>query len=193
MDLPIYVNIYSATQSAEEKKVLRTEAQTLAFPLSDADLESVRIVEAKFDQEENMSGLAAPQIGIDKKIIVLAAPEDPELKKFRPDFTQTMTKTIWINAAYTGIGTEKHIDYEGCFSVEGVAGDVKRFKRIKYTAYTPDGKFVEGEAEGFLARIIQHEIDHTMGILYIDYLEPAEILPIEVFRQRRREKAENKT
>ena len=187
MDLPGYIAINDRKLKSEVKKILRMEAKTLAFPLSKEDIVSVSIVEAKFDQEENMAGLAAPQIGISKKIIVFEAPDDKKLKKWRPDLTQTMPKTIWINATYTGIDNDKRADYEGCFSVNDLAGDVSRYYKIKYTAYTPEGKFVEGEAEGYLARVIQHEVDHTMGKLFIDYLDPSECMDITQYRKLRKE------
>ena len=97
-----------------------------------------------------------------------------------------MDKTIWINAAYEPVGTEKHTDFEACFSVKDLAGDVPRFTKINYTAFTPDGQKVTGQATGFLARLIQHEIDHTNGVLFIDYLKEDEIISIEEYRARRK-------
>jgi peptide deformylase len=110
-------------------------AEELRFPLSHEDMADVQTLEQQFDHEENCAGLAAPQIGISKQIIIFAAPENPDLRKFRPDFTQTMPKTIWINPEYTGI-EESGIseDYEACFSVPAVAGEVPRYNKIKYRA-----------------------------------------------------------
>ena len=181
MKLPDYVVINNEDLTHDVRKVLRTEAQTLHFPLSEEDKESVRLVEAKFDQEEKIAGLAAPQIGIAKKIIVFVAPDDEEFKKWRTDLTQTMPKTIWINASYVGISEDKRTYYEGCFSVHNIAGEVPRFTKIKYSAYTPDGELVEGEAEGYLARVIQHEVDHTNGKLFIDYVEPGKCVTMEEY------------
>lgn len=179
---------YSAVnlQTHHKPKVLVTPAKILTFPLSDEDIKDVRILEAKFDAETNCAGLAAPQIGIPKQIIVFSASDDVNLKKWRPDFTQTMDKTIWINPSYEGIGEDKNEDYEACFSVLEMAGPVKRYKRIRYKAYTVDGTFVEGTAEGFLARIIQHEADHVNGKLFIDYVPEDQLLNIESYRQKRR-------
>ena len=78
------------------------------------------------------------------------------------------------------------MDYEACFSVGGVAAPVQRFKKVRYRAYDPAGTLVEGTAEGFLARMIQHEIDHVHGILYVDRVEDKSlILPVEEYRRRR--------
>lgn len=183
---------YSAVNLATKQfpAVLRTPAQKLTFPLTTEDMNDICTLETKFDQETNCAGLAAPQIGIPKQIIVFAAPEDPDIKRWRPDFTQSMEKTIWINPSYEEIGEEKHEDFEACFSVLEMAGAVKRFKKIGYQAYKVNGEFVKGTAEGFLARLIQHEIDHINGILFIDYVPEDQLLKIDEYRRKRREALE---
>jgi peptide deformylase len=170
--------------------VLIKPAEPLAFPLSEEDREIVQILTDKFDQEDNCAGLAAPQIGFSKQVIIFEVSDDPQLKKWRPDLVQTMAKAVWINPTYEPIGDEKHSDYEGCFSVKDVAGPVARFKTIQYTAYTPEGEHVEGTAEGFLARLLQHEIDHLRGRCFIDYVAEGELLPIEEYRKRRQKAME---
>ena len=167
-------------------EILFTEAKTLTFPLSQEDLNDIKTLEVKYDRETNCAGIAAPQIGINKKIIIFAVKDTPELKKWRPDLTQTMPKTLWINPSYENIGTDKHEDYEGCFSVKDLAGRVKRFKKIRYKAYDLKGKLIEGEAEGFLARIIQHEIDHVNGILFTLKAEKGTLFTIEEYRRMRK-------
>lgn len=162
-------------------KVLRVTAKKLAFPLAQEDIEDIKILEKKYDQEENCAGLAAPQIGISKQVIVFATNE-PDLKKWRPDFTQSMPKTIWINPSYEPVGNEKHEDYEGCFSVIDRVGMVNRYQKIRYKAYNLKGELQEGTAEGFLARLIQHEIDHLNGKLYIDLVPENKLMSTESFR-----------
>lgn len=185
--LPAYVTVKPDTLD-QVPEVLRQPTQPLTFPLSVQDLKDISVLEQKFDQEEEgAAGLAAPQIGISKRIIVFAVPDDPKLKKFRPDLTQSMPKTIWINPSYTPLGNEQAEDYEACFSVEGVAGRVKRFQKIRYRASTPEGTLVEGTAEGFLARVIQHEIDHLEGILFIDRAEKGSVMGIEEYRRKHQE------
>ena len=164
--------------------MLRTPAAPVSIPFSVQDKRDIETLSRKFDAEGKAYGLAAVQIGIAKRIIVFAAIDDPETKIWRPDLTDTMPKTIWINPKFTGVDAAGyHEDFEGCFSVEGVAGLVKRYKKIKYEAYTPDGTFVTGVVEGFLARLIQHEIDHLDGVLSTDISK--EIIPIEEYRQMR--------
>lgn len=181
--LPDYSVVNLATN--QKPAVLVTPAQRLSFPLTPEDINDVRILEAKFDKEENCAGLAAPQIGISKQIIVFAAPENQDLKKWRSDFTQYMGKTIWINPSYKGIGEGKKEDYEGCFSVLDAAGPVKRYNKIQYTAYTINGELVESTAEGFLARIIQHETDHVNGKLFIDYVPKDQLMKMDDYRKKR--------
>jgi len=183
--LPNY-EVFNIAQP-QEHSVLKKPGLLLNFPLCTEDLMDIKILEAKFEQEQNCSGLAAPQIGISKRIIVFAAPENPQFKKWRPDFTQTMPKTIWINPSYEPIGTEQHEDYEACFSVAEMAGPVKRYKTIHYRAYDVAGQLITGSAEGFLARIIQHETDHVHGILFIDLVAEGKLLPINEYRRRRQE------
>jgi peptide deformylase len=182
-DLPSYVVL----NNPQEKRtsVLRTPAQPLSFPLSEADQEVIRTLVSKFDHEERCAGLAAPQIGFGKQVIVFATPDDPHFKKWRPDLNDTMPKTIWINPTYEPVDEDKHSDYEGCFSIAEVTGPVARFKTIRYSAYTPEGVLVEGIARGFLARIIQHEIDHLRGRCFIDYVPENELLPIDEYWKRR--------
>lgn len=184
-DLPDYVVINDNEIPSLQKAVLVKPAAVVAFPLSDEDKNDLDILCAKFDQEDNMVGLAAPQIGIGKKMIIFATPSDPAYKKFRPDLTQTMPRTVWVNAEYKPLTADTHEDYEGCFSVKDLAGSVNRYTRIHVTAKTPDGTDVGMEAEGFLARVIQHEVDHTNGILFTDKAIPQSLMSIEKYRQKR--------
>ncbi len=184
-NLPPYVVINDPDETRGD--VLRTPAAALHFPLSVEDRKIVQILVHKFEAEENCAGLAATQIGFGKQIIVFEVLDDPELKKWRPDLVQSMPQSVWINPTYEPIGTDKHTDYEGCFSVRDLAGPVPRFKTIRYSAYTPEGEHLEGIAEGFLARLIQHEIDHLNGRCFIDYVPEDELLPADEYRRRREE------
>lgn len=181
--LPAYVVLND--QNSPISDILRRQGDTLSFPLSPEDQHAVEMLVAKYDSEENIAGLAAPQIGFSKRIIVFAAPDDPELRKWRKDLSDTMPKTVWINPTYTPIGAEMSTDYEACFSIGDFAGPVERPTTIKYTAYTPKGQFVEGTVTGFLARLIQHEVDHTNGVLFIDKVEEGKLLPLDEYRKMR--------
>lgn len=182
---PSYVVINDETQPKERRQILREPSQEISFPLNNEDRQILETLEKKFDAEKNCAGLASPQIGYSKRMIIFSAPDDPLIKKWRKDFTQIMDKTCWINPSYEPVGQEAHEDYEGCFSVHNLAGPVKRYKKIRYRATLLNGEKVEGEAEGFLARIIQHEIDHLNGILCIDLVEEGKLLTIDEYRKRR--------
>lgn len=109
--------------------------------------------------EENGVGLAAPQVGVDKRLIVfdvedrLAALCNPEIVEFSED---------------------KVVDDEGCLSVPGITVPVERSRRIVCSAETIEGRPLTIEAEDMVARVLQHEIDHLDGILIIDRC-PAEM------------------
>lgn len=185
--LPNYVTACVSNLEATAKTSIRIAASHVKFPLSKEDNKDIAILISKFDNEKNCAGLAAPQIGISKRVIVFAVPSDPLLKKRHPDLTETMPKTLWINPSYKPIGTEMHEDYERCFSVKDVAALVKRYKKISYTAFNQEGNIVEGQAEGFAARVIQHEIDHLDGKLFIDLVPKDKLISIKEYREKRAE------
>ena len=174
VNLPDYVVLNDA--SCEKRHILTKPSQTLSFPLAEEDLEDIKTLEAKYDQEENCAGLAAPQIGIHKRIIVFSVEGSEELKKWRQDLSDTMPKTIWVNPSFAPLGDEMNTDYEGCFSVDNMVGEVPRYKSIRYQAFMPDGEKVEGVANGFLARLIQHEIDHTLGYCFVHRTDSANVM-----------------
>jgi peptide deformylase len=181
--LPDYVvatDIYGAKPA-----MLCQEASPIRFPLSTEDQEMLKLLEEKFDQEENCAGLAANQIGFSKKAIIFTVPDDDTLKKWRPDLIDTMPKTIWLNPTYEPEGNDMSTDIEACFSVAGLVGPVERYTTIRYHAFLPNGSEVTGKASGFLARVIQHEVDHLKGILFIDKVSKEKLLPIDEYRKRR--------
>jgi len=111
-------------------------------------------------------GLAAPQVGVSKRIFVASPTAKPG------------EEMVFINLKILeSSGTQ--IGPEGCLSLPGISGQVQRAKKIKYEAMDKNGKWIAGEASDFLARIIQHELDHLDGKLLIDrvdFLQRQEIL-----------------
>lgn len=169
--------------------VLRKPAKPVTFPLTAEMNLALEHTQRKYDAEENMAGLAAPQIGYPYQIIIFAVNDDPVLKKLRTDLTDTMPRTVWLNPKYEGIGAKDSEDMEGCFSIKNHVGKVKRYKRIRYDALTIDGVKITGEADGFLARVIQHEIDHVLGILCLDSLAEEEKIDKQEYIKMRQLKA----
>lgn len=110
---------------------------------------------------EISAALAAVQIDELKRVVIIRS--DFEKKEDR-DFT------VLINPEIVKYEGEIKDDYEGCLSVKDIYGKVPRHTKIRVKALSVDGKEVRFKADGFLARVIQHEIDHTNGILFIDHI-----------------------
>lgn len=185
--------VFDPANDREVPLILSSVARKLSFPLSLEDQKDIALLTHKFDMEKTSAGLASPQIGISKQILIFSVLDTPELKKWRQDLTDTMPKTVWINPTYKGLddfGYSK--DYEGCFSVKNYAGKVIRYKTIYYEAYTPTGQLTSGTANGYLARVLQHEIDHLNGILFIDRIKNKSDLITKDEYKRMREQGREK-
>jgi len=129
-----------------------------AAELKDGDLKNSRLLDLIADMSETMLakdgvGLAAPQIGDSRRLIVVNT-RDGILAMINPVITARSLTKEW--------------DEEGCLSIPNTFGQVKRHKKIRCQFLTAAGKNKKIEAKGLLARVIQHEIDHLDGILFID-------------------------
>ena len=116
-----------------------------------------------FDTMEaaNGAGLAAPQIGVDLQLVIFGF----EHSERYPD-APPVPRTVLINPVVTPLGDAIDEGWEGCLSVPGLRGVVPRFARVRYAGFDPLGQPIEREAEGFHARVVQHECDHLIGRLY---------------------------
>jgi peptide deformylase len=110
----------------------------------------------------NGAGLAAPQIGVDLQVVIFGT--DTVNPRY-PD-APPVPRTVLINPVITPLGDEEEDDWEGCLSVPGLRGVVPRWRRIRYTGFDPYGDAIDRIAEGFHARVVQHECDHLAGKLY---------------------------
>ena len=108
------------------------------------------------------AGLAAPQIGVDLQLVIFGT--DAVNPRY-PD-APLVPRTVLLNPALTPLGAEEEEGWEGCLSVPGLRGVVPRWKRIRYTGFDPYGDPIERTVEGFHARVVQHECDHLIGMLY---------------------------
>lgn len=106
-------------------------------------------------------GLAAPQVGISKRVVVIDVEQDEEGGEPGNPLYFVNPEIIWRSE-------EKVCGPEGCLSVPDQRAEVERFAAVKVRYFTPEGEEKELEAEGFLAIAVQHELDHLDGILYID-------------------------
>jgi peptide deformylase len=109
-------------------------------------------------------GLAGPQIHLPMRLFVFEVQERVARKRG----IQRVGAGVFFNATYEPIGKETITDWEGCLSVPFLGGEVPRYKKIRVRAVDHEGEPVDLEAEGFTARIFQHEIDHTDGHVYLD-------------------------
>ena len=116
-----------------------------------------------FDTMEaaNGAGLAAPQIGVDLQLVIFGFDRNERY----PD-APAVPRTVLINPVITPLDGALEDGWEGCLSVPGLRGVVPRHPRIRYTGFDPQGHAIEREADGFHARVVQHECDHLIGRLY---------------------------
>jgi peptide deformylase len=105
-------------------------------------------------------GLAAPQIGVDLRVIVFEVDneDDPEL--------EAVPYTVLVNPECTPLSEEMIEDWEGCLSLPDMNGLVPRYTSIRYTGQDQFGNTIDRRVSGFHARVVQHEVDHLDGILY---------------------------
>ncbi len=109
----------------------------------------------------NGAGLAAPQIGVDLQLVIFGFTRNERYPEAPP-----VPNTVLINPQITPLGDDLVDGWEGCLSVPGLRGLVPRLARIRYTGFDQHGRRIEREAEGFHARVVQHECDHLIGRLY---------------------------
>lgn len=106
-------------------------------------------------------GLAAPQIGVDLRLVIFGFDQSDRYPDAPP-----VPRTILLNPTIEPLSDARESGWEGCLSVPGLRGRVDRFARIRYTGFEPDGTPIDRVADGFHARVVQHECDHLDGILY---------------------------
>jgi peptide deformylase len=107
------------------------------------------------------AGLAAPQIGVDLQLVIFGF---DRVERY-PD-APPVPKTVLLNPVITPLDDALEEGWEGCLSVPGLRGVVPRPARIRYSGVDLQGRPIEREAEGFHARVVQHECDHLIGRLY---------------------------
>jgi peptide deformylase len=115
---------------------------------------------------ENGAGLAAPQIGVMQRLVIFGYQSNPRYPEAPP-----VPQTVLINPIITPLDDEREDGWEGCLSVPGMRGVVPRYRKIHYRGFDQFGNSIDREAEGFHARVVQHECDHLDGILYPQRIE----------------------
>jgi peptide deformylase len=110
---------------------------------------------------ENGAGLAAPQIGVLQRVVIFGYDSNPRY----PD-APAVPETVLVNPQISVLDQTLEEGWEGCLSVPGMRGVVPRYRVIRYRGFDQHGNTIEREAEGFHARVVQHECDHLDGVLY---------------------------
>ena len=140
----------------------------IAEPVSPEAIGSPEIQRLIDDMLETMddydgAGLAAPQVHVSRRVVIYGVRQNPRY----PDAAD-VPLTVLVNPRITPIGKEQEEGWEGCLSVPDLRGKVPRFTRVKVEAYGRDGRPLRFTAEGFHARVVQHECDHLDGKVYLD-------------------------
>jgi peptide deformylase len=136
----------------------------VALPVREFDTPALHaLIADMFDTMEaaDGAGLAAPQIGIDLQLVIFGFARNARYPDAPP-----VPRTVLINPVITPLDRSVEEGWEGCLSVPGLRGLVPRHPRIRYAGFDPLGRAIEREADGFHARVVQHECDHLIGRLY---------------------------
>lgn len=107
------------------------------------------------------AGLAAPQIGVNLQVVIFGFKKNVRY----PDAPE-VPETVLINPVLTFLSDTLEDGWEGCLSVPGLRGVVPRYTSLRYTGFDQYGHVIDRTVEGFHARVVQHECDHLLGILY---------------------------
>lgn len=156
------VNIISLPNTSLREKSKRVHVITDETKQLIDDMESATIDWEKSREHEVGVALAAVQIDRLERVVIV-----------RNDFNNKDDETfqVFINPEIIKYEGEIEEDFEGCLSVRDVYGKVPRHTKVRVKALDIDGKEIRLKAEGFLARVFQHEIDHTNGILFVDHIK----------------------
>ena len=136
----------------------------IAKPVEQFDTPEMReLIADMFEtmKHANGAGLAAPQIGVDLQLVIYGYDSNVRYPEAPP-----VPRTVLINPVITPLDDGEVDGWEGCLSVPGLRGVVPRWERIRYTGVDELGNAIDREADGFHARVVQHECDHLIGRLY---------------------------
>lgn len=136
----------------------------VAAPVTEFDTPALHaLVRDMFDTMAalNGAGLAAPQIGVSQRVVIFGVDANPRYPEVEP-----VPTTVLINPKIEILDQRTEDGWEGCLSVPGMRGLVSRYLKLRYSGQNQHGEPISRMAEGFHARVVQHECDHLDGILY---------------------------
>jgi peptide deformylase len=152
--------------------VLRRVAEPVS-PEAIAAPEIQRLIDDMLEtmEDHDGAGLAAPQVHVSRRVVVYGVEANPRY----PD-AEAVPLTVLVNPIITPATSEDEEDWEGCLSVPDLRGMVPRWTRVRVEAYGRDGRPLRFTADGFHARVVQHECDHLDGKVYLDRMRSMETL-----------------
>jgi len=109
----------------------------------------------------NGAGLAAPQIGVSLQVVIFGVGANPRYPQ-----AEAVPYTVLINPQIEPVSQEQEDGWEGCLSVPGMRGLVPRYRSLRYRGFNQFGDPIDRTVSNFHARVVQHEVDHLLGILY---------------------------
>src|SRR3954471_8987979 len=109
----------------------------------------------------NGAGLAAPQIGVSQQVVIFGVGKNPRYPQ-----AEEVPYTVLINPVLEPVSSDMDEGWEGCLSVPGMRGLVPRYTHLRYRGYDQFGRPIDRTVSDFHARVVQHEVDHLLGILY---------------------------
>ena len=150
--------------------VLRQPAEEVVDPTAP---EIQRLVQDMLETMEDAdgAGLAAPQVHVPLRVVIFHVPAGRDEENPQP-----VPLSVLINPVVEPLTDEVETDWEGCLSVPGMMGAVPRFTKVRYRAFSLEGEPIDRVAEGFHARVAQHECDHLDGILYPQQMDDLSLL-----------------
>ncbi|MBA4423923.1 MAG: peptide deformylase [Syntrophus sp. (in: bacteria)] len=148
-----------------DTRILRTPCMETPAIFDAATKKAIRALEEAFLERDDAAGLAAPQIGISRRIIAFRRRnfDDKDPVRRKEDYE------ILVNPRITQLRGEQVLEEEGCLSCPEIRVEISRFPEIKVRALNTEGKKVSKRYLDFAARVVQHEMDHLDGKLIVDY------------------------
>jgi peptide deformylase len=146
--------------------VLRRVADPVADPTAP---EVRRLVRHMLETLQDIGGvgLAAPQVHVSRRVVIFEVPAERAARAGNGEAPPAaVPMTVLVNPVIEPLGEDKELGWEACLSVPGLTGAVPRWTGIRYHGFGLQGERIEREAQGFHARVVQHECDHLDGILY---------------------------
>ena len=153
-------------ENEKDTSILRKKSVELPVPLDKESREIIKILIDSFLERDDASGLAAPQIGINKRVVVFRNKgfDEGKCKVKNPNDFEVL-----VNPRINQARGEKVTMVEGCLSCPDIQVEISRFPEIKVRALNAKGEKINKKYLDYVARVIQHEVDHLDGKLIVDY------------------------